>query len=216
MSIKNRGQDLKIASVRDGPIVHGGTGHTRKHAVGCIAQADRVQPRRFHPRSCVPAWRTRPSSACRRCRLRSGDVAWPMTTTDSPHPRRRNAGHSHDVPVRHVPDRHAALRGASVGTTGFTRRRDDSPENDRCAWPALCRARASRNAMCDAGRLITACNVRVEDEGAVRRRDTMRLSGGARDYAATGMRCRPFPGISVEITGNRLPSSCRKVVFATD
>ncbi|VWC24202.1 hypothetical protein BLA15945_06075 [Burkholderia lata] len=228
MSIKTPGADLKIASVHDGPIVHGGAGHTLMHAVGCIAQADRVQPRRIPSGACVPERCTRPSSACRClhacataaicrcCRLRSGDGVWPMTTTGRPHPCRRRAGPGRDVPVRRAPDHDAALRGTSVGTTDFTRGDDDSSAYARLERHACRRASAPRNVMRDAVRLITACNGRAGIERAVRRRDTMRPSGSARDYVASGMRYRPFPGISVEITGNRPPPFCGKVVFATD
>lgn len=228
MSIKNRGQDLKIASVHDGPIVHGGAGHTLMPALGGIAQADRVEPRRIPSGSGVPARRTRPSSACRclhacataaiccRRRMRPGCVAWPIATASRPHPCRRNAAHRRDVTARRVPCRHAALRGTTVGTIDFTRGHDDSPNNDRRGRHAFRDALAPRNTTHDAVRLITACNGSAGDEQAVRRRDTMRPSGGARDYVASGMRYWPFPGISMGITRNRLPPSRGKVVFATD
>lgn len=228
MSIMNRGQDLKIASVHDRPVVRGGAGHTLTHAVGSIAQADPVQPRRISSGSCVPVRRTRPSSACRcltacataaicrGCRLRSGEAAWPMMTTRRPDSRRRNSTHSRGVPARRASDSHAALREIRVGTTDFTRGRDDAPENDRRERHACRRASAPRPARRDGARLITACNGRMEDERAVHCSDTMRLSGGGRDYAASGVRYRPFPGISTEITGNRPSSFCGKVVFATD
>ncbi len=216
MSIKNRGPDLKIASVHDGPVVHGGAGHTLTHVVGCTAQADRVPPRRIPAGQCVPVRRTRPPSACRCCDLGSGDAAWPMATTGGPHPSRRNAGSGRDDPERHVADRHAALRGACVGATDFTRGRNDSPESDRRAPHAFRRASTPRTGIRDVVRLITVCNGRAERERAGRRRDTIRPSGGARDYVASGMRYRPFPGISVKITSNPPCPSWGKVVFATD
>ncbi len=216
MSMKNRGPDLKIAGVHDGPAVHGGAGHALTHGVGCIAQADRVPRRRIPSGEGVPVRRTRPSSACRWCGLGSGAAAWPMATTGGPHPCRRNAGSGPDEPERRVADRHAALREARAGATDFTCGRDDSPESDRRARHASRRAPMPRNGMRDAVRLITACNGRAQSERAGRRRDTIRLSGGARDYVAGGMRYRPFPGISVKITGNQPSPSWGKVVFATD
>lgn len=216
MSIKNRGPDLKTASVHDGPVVHGGAGHTLTHAVGCIAQAGREPPRRITPGQCVPVRRACPPSACRCWGLGSGDAAWPMATTCGPHPNRRNAGSDPDEPERRVADRHAASREARAGATDFTRGRDDSPDSDRRARHASRRASAPRNGMRDVARLITACNGRAETERAGRRRDTIRLSGGARDYVASGVRCRPFPGISVKMTGNQPCLSWGKVVFATD
>lgn len=228
MSIKNRGQDLKIASVHDGPVVRGGTGHIFTQAVGSLVQAAPMLLRRISSGSCVPVRRTRPSSACRcltacataaicrGCRWQSRGAAWPIATTCRPHSRRRSATHSRGGSMHGASDRHAALREIGVGTTGFTRGRDDAPEDDRRERHAFRRASAPRNSMRDGGRLITACNGRAGDELAVRHRDTMRPSGGARDYAVSGMRCRPFPGISMEITGNQPPPFCGKVVFATD
>ncbi len=228
MSIKNRGQDLKIASDHEGRVVRGGTGHILTHTVGSLAQADPVPPRRISSGSCVPVWRTRPSSACRcltacataaiccGCCWQSRGAAWSIATRCWPHSRRRRATHSRGGPMRGASSRHAALREIGVGTAGFTSGRDDAPEDDRRERHALLRASAPRNSMRDGGRLITACNGRPGDERAVRHRDTMRPSGGARDYAVSGARCRPFLGISMEITGNRPPPFCGKVVFATD
>lgn len=230
---KEPGQDLKISSIHDGAIVHGGAGHTL--AVGCIAWADRVEPRRIPSGSCAPARHTRPSSPrhClhardtaamrRRCARRSGGPAWPITTTGGPHPYRRIAGHGRVATGR----RHAALRGAAVGTIGIASGRDDSPEDDRRARRAFRRVPAPRNGMHDAVWLITACNGQVRDKcgtraGPVRDeqaacgRDTMRPAGGGPDYVENEMRCRPFRGISMDITCNRPPPSCGKVVFATD
>lgn len=230
---KEPGQDLKISSIHDGAIVHGGAGHTL--AVGCIAWADRVEPRRIPSGSCAPARHTRPSSprhclhardtAAMRRRLgrRSGGLACPITTTGGPHPYRRIAGHGRDGTGR----RHAALRGAAVGTIGIAPGCDDSPEDDRRARRAFRRVPAPRNGMHDAVWLITACNGQVRDKcgtraGQVRDeqaacgRDTMRPAGGGPDYVENEMRCRPFRGISMDITCNRPPPSCGKVVFATD
>lgn len=221
---KEPGQDLKISSIHDGAIVHGGARRTLAHAVGCITWADRVEPRRIPSGSCAPARHTRPSSprhclpACataamrRRRGRRPGGVTWPITTTGGPHPCRRNTGHGRDATGR----RHAALRGAAVGTIGITLGRDDSPEHDRRARRAFRRAPAPRNGMHDAAWLITVCNEQVRDKQAACGRDTMRPAAGGPDYVENEMRCRPFRGISMNITGNRPFPSCRKVVFATD
>lgn len=60
---KEPGRDLKISSIDDVAIVHGGAGHMLAHAVGCIAWAGSVEPRRIPSGSCVPARPTRPSSS---------------------------------------------------------------------------------------------------------------------------------------------------------
>ncbi len=221
---KEPGQDLKISSIHDGAIVHGGAGHTLVHAVGCITWADRLEPRRIPSGSCAPARHTRPSSprhclhACataamrRRRGRRPGGVAWPITTTGGPHPYRRNTGHECDATGR----RHAALRGAAVGAIGITLGRDDSSVRDRRARRAFRRAPALRNGTHDAAWLITVCNEQVRDKQAACGRDTMRPAAGGPDYVENEMRCRPFRGISMNITGNRPFPSCGKVVFATD
>lgn len=221
---KEPGQDLKISSIHDGAIVHGGAGCTLAHAVGCIAWADCVEPRRIPSGSCAPARHTRPSSprhclhACapaamrRRRGWRPGGAAWPTATTGGPHPYRWNAVHGRDATGR----RHAALREAAVGTTGITLGRDDAPEQDRRARRAFRRAPAQRNGMHDAAWLITACNRQEQDGQAACGRDTMRPAAGGPDYVEKEMRCRPFQGISMNITGNRPSPSCGKVVFATD
>lgn len=155
---KEPGRDLKISSIDDVAIVHGGAGHMLAHAVGCIAWAGRVEPRRIPSGSCVPARPTRPSSprhclhACvaaamrRRRGRRPGGLAWPIATTGGPHPYRRKAGHGRDATGR----RHAALREAAVGTTGITPGRDDSPEHDRRARRAFRRAPTLLNGTHDA------------------------------------------------------------------
>lgn len=117
------------------------------------------------------------------------------------------------VAMLHCGERRSAR---SASRLAATIRRSATGVRDRRARRAFRRAPAPRNGMHDAAWLITVCNEQVRDKQAACGRDTMRPAAGGPDYVENEMRCRPFRGISMNITGNRPFPSCRKVVFATD